>query len=468
MVGTIRKYILFLGAVLITVVLCCCSSINENNQNSFITDATTEAAENPQSDYVSADDMINRGHERLLSEFMSEVSIGYANKDGSKTLYVFAQPINYMNEYMEWAPIDTDIKEVDEKRMSDMGYLYTITASDIKSYYPKELTKNLGIKLQKNIYQFGVVSDEIFSAELTDRANFIGDSRSMIVYREAISGSDMYVYPSTLGTNVEIEIKQPFAKNRFQIWLEIGEGMSIVKQPGGYLTIEQQVDGEVNTVGVIQKPLVKSAAGDYSYNCSVRSVKKEEGNRYTVTFSLDELFNKAGSNVFVAFEIRREKLPDNCLYSKQPTLTHAYLNNYSVIGNSSQYGIGRLMLRYMLTPFGLDPRTVNSATYEVFALTNEEAEIELLPVLEDWCSITGNWNNHYETGERVFSAKMQEHIWSLDITETVRTWYSDSSGQLEHNGLQLKYVNEDVNCSILLSNDNSLYMNVIVINIDSK
>ena len=31
------------------------------------------------------------------------------------------------------------------------------------------------------------------------------------------------VYPSTLGTNVEIEIKQPFAKNQFQIWLEIGE-----------------------------------------------------------------------------------------------------------------------------------------------------------------------------------------------------------------------------------------------------
>ena len=115
MVGTIRKYILFLGAVLITVVMCCCSSINENNQNSFITDATTEAAEKPQSDYVSADDMINRGHERLLSEFMSEVSIGYANKDGSKTLYVFAQPINYMNEYMEWTPIDTDIKEVDEE-----------------------------------------------------------------------------------------------------------------------------------------------------------------------------------------------------------------------------------------------------------------------------------------------------------------------------------------------------------------
>ena len=183
-----------------------------------------------------------------------------------------------------------------------------------------------------------------------------------------------------------------------------------------------------------------------------------------MTFSLDEMFNKVGSNVFVAFEIRREKLPDNCLYSKQPSLTHAFLSNYSVIGNSSKYGVGRLMLRYVLTPFGLDPLTINSATYEVFALTNENVDVELCPVLEDWCSITGNWNNHYETGERVFYSQMQDHVWSLDITESVRTWYSDASGQLEHNGLQLKYINEENGSSILLSNDNSLYMNVIVIN----
>ena len=274
----------------------------------------------------------------------------------------------------------------------------------------------------------------------------------------------MYVYPSTLGTNIEIEMANPFSKNQFQLWLEIEEGMNIVKQPGGYLTIEQEINGETNTLGVIQKPLMKNTEGDYSYNCSIRSVKKSEGNRYTVTFSVDEAFNNTGSSVFVAFEIRREKLPDNCLYSKQPNLTHAFLNNYTVIGNSAKYGVGRLMLRYVLTPFGLDPDTINSATYEVFALTNEKAEIELRPVLEDWCSITGNWNNQYETGDRVFSAQMQDHAWKLDITESVKAWYSDESGQLEHNGLQLKYVSEDNGNSILLSNDNSLYMNVIVIN----
>ena len=448
------------------ICVCGCSLLNGKNQNAPVTDAITETTESPRSDYVSTDNMLNRGHVSMLPELTSEVSFGYVNKDGSKTLYVFAQPVNYMNEYMEWTPIDTDIKQVDEKRMSDMGYSYTIAASDIKPYYPKILKKDLGIKLQKNIYQFGVLSDDNFEVELTERENFIDESRSMLVYRKAVGGSDMYVYPSTLGTNVEIEIADSFSKNQFQLWLEIEEGMNIVKQPGGYLTIEQEINGETNTLGVIQKPLMKNTEGDYSYNCSIRSVKKAEGNRYTVTFSVDEAFNNTGSSVFVAFEIRREKLPDNCLYSKQPNLTHAFLNNYTVIGNSAKYGVGRLMLRYVLTPFGLDPETINSATYEVFALTNEKAEVELRPVLEDWCSITGNWNNQYKTGDRVFSASMRDHVWRLDITEPVKAWFADESGQLEHNGLQLKYVNEDNGNSILLSNDNSLYMNVIVINFD--
>lgn len=460
---SIKKILtLFLGG-LTAIYFCGCTSVDLSSSE---TEENTETIESLQNDYISADDMKNRGHVGVLSEFVSEASIGYSNKDGSKTLYVFAQPINYINEYMAWTPIDTDIKQVDEKRMSDMGYSYTIAASDIKPYYPQNLAKDLGIKLQKNIYQFGVVSDDNFEVELTERENFIDESRSMLVYRKAVGGSDMYVYPSTLGTNVEIEIANPFSKNQFQFWVEIEEGMSIVKQPGGYLTIENEINGETNTLGVIQKPLMKNTEGDYSYNCSIRSVKKAEGNRYTVIFSVDEAFNNAGSSVFVAFEIRREKLPDNCLYSKQPNLTHAFLNNYTVIGNSSKYGVGRLMLRYVLAPFGLDPETINSATYEVFALTNEKAEVELRPVLEDWCSITGNWNNQYETGDRVFSAQMQDHAWKLDITEPVKAWFADESGQLEHNGLQLKYVSEDNGNSILLSNDNSLYMNVTVINFD--
>lgn len=442
----------------------CASIVNRNEPTSESDIIENIEYETIYNEFISDNTVEERGHVSLIPELMSEVSIGYNNVDGSKTLYVFAQPINYINEFMQWVPINTDIKNVDEVRMSDMGYGYTIAASDIKPYYPNILSHDLGIKLQKNVYQFGVLSDDEFVVEYTEKDNFIGSRRNMLVYRGAVSGSDMYVYPSTLGTNVEVEIKQAFAKNQFQLWVEIGEGMNIVKQPGGYLTIEQTINDETNVLGVIQKPLIKNSEGTCSYECTIRSVKETEDNRYIITFVVDKSANKAESTIFIAFEIRREKQPDNCLYSGKPNLTHAFLSNYSVIGNSAEYGVGRLMLRYSLTPFALDPSKIRSATYELYALTNENAEVELVPVLEDWCSITGNWNNQYSTGKKVFKSQMENHVWAFDITESVREWFSDKSGQLEHNGLQLKYVNEDAGGSILLSNDNSLYMNAVIIN----
>lgn len=98
-----------------------------------------------------SDEEINaRGHISIAGEYVSEVSMGYNNADGSKTLYVYAQPVNYMNERMEWVPIQTAIKEVDETRMLNMGYRYTIEASNIGSYYPEKLSSDLGIKIQKS------------------------------------------------------------------------------------------------------------------------------------------------------------------------------------------------------------------------------------------------------------------------------------------------------------------------------
>ena len=427
-------------------------------QNDSVSDLANE--------WVTAEDIIARGHVSLAYEYMNEASIAYNNEDGSKTLYVFSQSVNYIDEHMKWSFIDTGIKEVDETRMANMGYQYTIEASDIKTYYPENLSPDLGVSLQKQLYQFGAVGDHNYAAEIVQKENFIQENREMIAYKGAVEGSDLFVYPSTLGTNAEIQIAQPFAKNQFQLWLEVEENMDVVKQPGGYLTIEARNNDETTIVGVIQKPLLKSAEGKYSYDSAIRSVRKTDHNRYVITFTINDEFNSSGTNVFLAFEVRREKQPDNCLYSKKLQLTHAYLANYSVIGNSSEYGIGRLMLRYVFSSLNIESDAINSATYKIYALNNVDAEIELRPVLEDWCSITGNWNNNYKTGEAISKFNFQDHIWTFDITGSVKEWFADETEQLEHNGLQLKYVNESDQSSIVLSNDNSLFMNVTILNFD--
>ena len=81
-------------------------------------------------------------------------------------------------------------------------------------------------------------------------------------------------------------------------------------------------------------------------------------------------------------------------------------------------------------------------------------------MLEDWCSLTGNWNSHYKTGIRVSYLATSEQEIKFDITEEVKKWCEDQSGNLESFGVLLKTVDEkEGDYNILLSNDNSLYRN---------
>ena len=91
---------------------------------------------------------------------------------------------------------------------------------------------------------------------------------------------------------------------------------------------------------------------------------------------------------------------------------------------------------------------------------NDPDRLEMKTVLEDWCSLTGNWNDHYEIGKRTALLESVTPELRFDITDEVKMWCGDPDGQLEHNGVLLKSVDEAVGVyNVLLSNDNTLYRN---------
>ena len=241
--------------------------------------------------------------------------------------------------------------------------------------------------------------------------------------------------------------------------------MGGIPEPGGYLIISKDkigTDGKVSTeiVGVIQKPLLKREDGSISYNCFLNFLKIDE-ETYIIQFDLDSVFFDKNSVAFIAFEMRREKQPDNALYSNLPNMENSYLSNYSIIGNSTVYGIGRLMVRYVFVKnFNLHSNQIKDVSYYTYNLNNHNEQFELLPILEDWCSMTGNWNNNYLTGNRIAFLLQNEQELKFDITEEVKKWCDDTKGQMERNGLQLKTaVEKEDEYNILLSNDNSLFRN---------
>ena len=413
----------------------------------------------------SEDEMKQKGHISVANEYVTADSIAFYNEDRTQTIYVYANPISYF-ENGSLSLIDTRICNTVDTLKKSNGYVYTVANNDIKSYYSKEYKDTNGVIVKKGKFEFEMFSpDSQAFAQYDTRNNFIGIQKDMILYKNVVAkNSELRYYPTSLGTACEIAINDHRTKDISLFFRTITRGVSVHKEPGGYwiLTDKEKYDPKnpEDVLGVIQAPLLKDAAGCISYKSGMEIVKRED-NTYELKITLDGSIEPKGSILYISLEARRDKQPDNALYSKLPDLENAYLKNYSVIGSSDDYGVGRLLIRYhFVKPFNLTSNEIKHAYYSTYSLSENQESFELLSVLEDWCSITGNWNNHYKTGNRVSYLKPEDALLAFDITKEVKNWCDAPDGQLEHNGVLLKSAEEKEGVfSVVLSNDNVLYKN---------
>lgn len=403
-----------------------------------------------------------KAHKMHLPEYDTDNTVGYLNQDGTKSLYIYASPIRYKSANGTLANIDTRLANVEDASLLDEGYAYTVAASDIVPLFPQTLTEESGIRLSKSItYTFGVDSGRGIKSRVRKETNFIGEKKTMVTYDGAFGdGTSARFYPSCLGINGEVAINRDLPDGKLTMWLQMPDNKAKLEETkGGYLVMSA-LGKNSEILAVIQKPLLKRADGQIDTSGTLDFVK-QDSNLYTLEFSFDKEALSKGAVVFLSFEMRREKQPDNALYSRFPDLEYAYLRNYSVIGNSADYGIGQLLIRYKFTStFRLKADDIRSASYYTYSLTEHADRLEMKTVLEDWCSMTGNWNDHYEIGKRAALLESVTPELRFDITDEVKMWCEDLEGQLEHNGLLLKSIDEEADIyNVLLSNDNTLYRN---------
>lgn len=402
-------------------------------------------------DYVEYFISHKKDSRKLIDEYTTDVSVCYQNTDGTKSLYVFSKPINYLNSiYGIYVPIDTRIKNVTDSQKRNENYIYTIASNNIKPYYPKEMYKGKGVLIESDMfsYEFYPNENQKTKSQYTEISNFISEDKKVIFYDYKQYG--LSFYPSSLGSNIEIDFKKP--TNTISFIVPKIEGYELIKQPGGYLTFVNK-QGEI--FGIIQKPLLK-VDDSYSYDADVNF--EEDGEFYNVLFGFNGVNKK--SKAFISFEVIQDQQPDNALYSNLPDLNNAYLCNYSVIGRSDKYGIGRLMIRFVINSvFHVNDNDVISAKYNIFGLTSSDSvRMNMYPVLEDWCSMLGNWNKNYEySPNSVSTTEPKGNEYSFNITEIFKEWCKDTTNKLEYYGLLMKSEDEETNSMIFLSNDNSLY-----------
>jgi hypothetical protein len=419
-------------------------------------------------------------HVSIIPEYTTEISTGYLNSDGTKTLDVYACPIAYKDKNGQLSMIDTRIANVTDDTLKKDGFVYTIANSDIKPYFPKELTKNSGILISKNFsYEFGVINDAGTYADYKNESNFIGESKKMIIYKNAFgNNTELRSYPTVLGSNCEIILNKKPTDNKLSLWLKIiDNSVNVSVDQGGYILMTKDItDSKGNTtkeiLGVIQSPLVKDSStqksdnSHFSYRNSLQITDQGNG-KYLLTMTidnsmLDSLGTKYPVSVFSSFELFRDKEPDSAIYSGKPDL-NSYLGSYTVLGNSDDYGVGRIFIRYLFTKaFKLQSNQIIQVDYYTYNLSNNNKpdNLEMMSVLEDWCSLTRKWSESMKVGDRTSFLKMTQNELKFDITKEVKKWCDDPNpaGILEHQGVELKSANEKEDVwNVLVTNDTSLY-----------
>lgn len=415
----------------------------------------------------------SRGHVGIIPSMSSENTIAFLNKDGTKTLYVYAAPIqNYIkndeNNGVTFTLIDNRIIE-NTDRMREKGYIYKNAVNDIEVYFPKNTFDTRGILLCDNDFMFEISplsNAVVMPTEYLEKENIIGDIKPMIKYSNNDLGINTYLYPSNTGLNMELEATGTSDKCDVQFMLDITSPneANLKIQPNGYATIS--IENAIKAV--IQSPVLKNKDGNISYDSEI-SYKYVEKNKYLVTLSLEDDYINSGSKAYCSFEMRREKSNDNTIYSGMPELNNNHLANFSVIGNSDCYGIGRNMIRFNFTKnYNLVSDDIISAQYFVYNMTGGGAtsNFELVDILDEWSSSLGNWNKNYNFGETVSFSNAADSVITFDITEKAKMWCADETGLSEINGLMMKASDEtNMQSYVLSTNDNNLFNNVLVIHL---
>lgn len=409
-----------------------------------------------------------------IDKYMSEISTAYMNSDGSITLLIYATPIRYIRDG-ELIDIDTRICSTRNQNWTNKGYKYTVANNDIMSYYPQKLDYTNGVVIERN-ENISVIFDAYNrKAKYIKNCDVISKNRDVILY-ENITDTNIFVYPTSLGTNFEFEVlDSKMSCITFEIDLGKDSNMYLRKSPGNYLVIEKtniKENGEKDKeiIGLIQTPIIKDNEGNFSTNSDLHFTKTERKGIYKIEILLNGLNSTKGSRVLVSVELRKEKQPDNSIYSQLPNLTDIYLKNTAVIGNSPEYGVGRLMVRFKgAEEFSLNPTKIKNVTFNIYNLWSclpDTSYFTFSSILEDWCAITGNWSKNYDFGTIISECNIQKGIMTFDITEEYKKWCMEGSGVTQHNGLLLQAKDENkLLHSLILTNDNSLFNNFTCIHL---
>ena len=338
----------------------------------------------------------NNNVHRLYSQETDLNTVIFQNKDGSKTMYYFKNPVKYITE----GGVTKDKSRV-LKRIQDPQYidcLYYTPFNDVQSYYPRSLCSTNGIRIEYGDYSIQVMpmTDYNAQAELV-----LPETKDNYVEYSDIFGKgySLRYYPCFNGFKDEIIIENK-GIIEFSFLLEMkGLEASLNNRCVSLKTNEGYCLGEISPVGIFDSAEVPNI----SENASVLLSSLGKAGCYKYSIILDEDYLSNPEIVFPVvidptFTINAsgsgttKTIIDTPVYSNVPTSCQGS-NIYNVIGNangiSNNYGVGRTLMKF--------PGLINSAVFQSIN-SNQVSSMKLYMYSATSSTNTSTISINYYTG----------------------------------------------------------------------
>ena len=316
---------------------------------------------------ISVKDIKEKEHaNRLFAQETDDYSIVFQNKDGSKTMYYFDEPIKYTDENGTVCDKSTKLSEADKE-----GYAFVSAENDINVYMPEQLDSETGIIVKSDEYiieMSPVDSDKADVSDIITETENKYDKHDIVEYNDVFGDDTTIEYSAQLnGVKENIILDRYNGKNEFSFDVDTN-GLSL-KDEGGYFSIvdgeKEEIVGTVSEVILFDSSNGENTIVPQGYVTGYTAVKNADGS-YTITITLDNewLKNEAVYPVTIDPTIKlsssgsgsSKTILDAPLYSKKSTTNFGSYSIGTVGYQDSTYGAGRLIVRFP----GLD----SNATYK--------------------------------------------------------------------------------------------------------
>ena len=367
----------------------------------------------------------------LAEEGMNEIRI--LNEDGTVSAYTFGYPVKYVDD--DGITKDKSNKLHESKRNN---YLYVNDDNDIKTYFPKKITKK-PIIIDKNglTVEIGIVTNSIYSKKgVVTEDNYV-------FYEQAFGKDTAIQYkPDFNGYKEEIILYNEKAPTSYSFEIKC-EDMYILKENGILNFYSEFTDEVMFTTDPFY--IYDSSEDVNSYVETEYTVTKTDDNEYLLTVSLNEEYlGTEGLTypVYVdpAFRYNNDNtIDDVAIYSALPN-TNCGTDTVAYVGYDASLGVCRFLMRFNDMIAGnslfnaLETNEFISAHLYVYnvPMGEQSASVRMhqFSGAATWTESNATWNSIGVDvqgdvfGGGALSCEYERYVY-FDVTSVVERWKSD-------------------------------------------